>query len=230
MSGRRANEERKRVLKLRALHAQADELGLNRGEERLRLRDVEPTGYAAGVASLGQLKSLLKQVYIALEDFAIRIHVAKRQIILGDVRFQRKKNVLVIGFGGLILGARGFGGPPDPAPEIDFVVQIHGKIESVVGVRSGDKSRRILAGAGIPLSQGRWVERDSRVQIGARDTKLRACLRHTRHRGLQRRIVHHRLRFEFIQFGIAEHFPPIALGDRVVWRRRLPARGRSFLK
>ena len=165
------------MLELRALHAQTDVIGLGGVQQGFRFGDVEAAGYAAFVASLGQVESFLLQVDIIFQDDAILVDETRHDVILGHVGFDGEQHVFVVGDGSLHLRPGRFHRAPDAAPQVDFVADVRRQNELVIGISALRASRRHGTCSGNAPSAERRLSADLGVLLRTRNGQTGAGCR-----------------------------------------------------
>ena len=113
-----------------------------RVDQLFGLPQVEQGGDSAALPRSGQCQRLLARLERALGDFERVVEFAQREVRSGDVADQRGDYGLAVFLGAQEVGAGGFGGAPQPAPDIDFKRQQLQRGRSEIAILRGQKRRR----------------------------------------------------------------------------------------
>ena len=95
----------------------------------------------------GQVERLLARLQRAVRNLELIVEFAQRQVSGGDIADQRGDHGFAVFVRAQKIGARGFGGAPQPAPDIDFEGEQVQRRLSEIAILRGQKLRRASASA-----------------------------------------------------------------------------------
>ena len=196
-----ADQDRDRVLELRAGDAQIDRLRFRAAQLRLGLHDVDPADHARGVAVLRHPVRGIECFDRILEEVDRGVGHAQLEVVGRELGLQREPGGLEIRGARLLPGARGLDEAPDPSPHVDLPARVE---------------RDAVAVGNAARARGARIERHGGKETGSRRLHRGPRLRIARLGRLQGLVGHAHAFLELAERGIAEHFPPLAFRRGVV--------------
>ena len=128
------DENRDGIFKFGSTVGEAMKFGANGFSLAAGAGRIDGSGVSGIDAGLDQLLVFFAQVDGVAKKLSLLVEMAKRKVVAGDFRFCREDGCDIVGCGSLgeslLLG----GGSTDPAPEIDFVIEVEDRTEAGIGI------------------------------------------------------------------------------------------------
>ena len=169
-----------------------------------RLHDVGARGDAGRVAVLRQRERALVRLDGVLEHALDAVRDAELQVVLRELRLQRKLRVREIGRRRLRAPFARLDAAPDAAPQIDLPGDVRRRREQVRGAAAA-RVRGVRARAAR-------VRSDAGEELGARDAHGGAGLPVVRFGNAQRLVRRNHLLLQRIELRVAVDLPPLPRG------------------